>query len=176
VEKGLAALMPIWADVPARLMVVGDGPERRALEAMAPPNVDFLGSVPQSEVPELLRGARALVLPSICYEGAPRTVTEAFAAGVPVVGSRWGAIGTMVVDGTTGTLATPRVRDEWVSAVSRMMDDAACVRMGRAAYRTWSENFSPIRAAVQLESVYNRVVGAHDAPATMPVMMGQRVD
>jgi glycosyltransferase involved in cell wall biosynthesis len=91
VEKGLARLMPIWADVPARLVIVGDGPERAALEAVAPRNVEFVGEIPEQDVPDRLREARALVLPSICYEGAPRTVVEAFAAGVPVIGSRLGA-------------------------------------------------------------------------------------
>ena len=158
VEKGLAALMPIWAEVPARLLVVGDGPERARLERGAPGNVRFVGSVPEKEVPDLLRDARALVLPSICYEGAPRTVVEAFAAGVPVVGSRLGAIPTIVEQNVTGMLAGPGRRDEWLSAVSQLLDDGESERMGAAAHQRWSDRFSPSRAAAELESVYNAVL------------------
>jgi glycosyltransferase involved in cell wall biosynthesis len=158
VEKGLGALMPIWAQVPARLLVVGDGPERAGLEHGAPGNVRFVGSVSEREVPDLLREARALVLPSICYEGAPRTVVEAFAAGVPVVGSRLGAIPTIVEQGVTGMLAAPGRRDEWLIAVSRLLDDADSERMGAAAHQRWSDRFSPSRAAAELESVYNAVL------------------
>ena len=155
--------MPIWAEVPARLLVVGDGPERARLERGAPGNVRFVGSVPEKEVPDLLREARALVLPSICYEGAPRTVVEAFAAGVPVVGSRLGAIPTIVEQEVTGMLAAPGRRDEWLSAVSRLLDDGESERMGAAAHQSWSDRFSPSRAAAELESVYNAVLQQHAA-------------
>jgi len=176
VEKGLRALMPIWADVPARLLVVGDGPERAGLERGAPGNVRFVRSVPESEVPDLLRESRALVLPSICYEGAPRTVVEAFAAGVPVVGSRLGAIPTIVEHGVTGMLAAPAVRDEWLAAVSHLLDDGVSERMGAAAHQSWSVRFSPSRAAVELESVYNAVLEEHAAAKSASVVVTQQVD
>ena len=137
---------------------MGDGPERAGLEHGAPGNVRFVGSVSEREVPDLLREARALVLPSICYEGAPRTVVEAFAAGVPVVGSRLGAIPTIVEQEVTGMLAAPGRRDEWLSAVFRLLDDGESERMGAAAHQSWSDRFSPARAAAELESVYNAVL------------------
>ena len=144
VEKGLGALMPIWAEVPARLLVVGDGPERARLERGAPGNVRFVGSVPEKEVPDLLREARALVLPSICYEGAPRTVVEAFAAGVPVVGSRLGAIPTIVEQEVTGMLAAPGRRDEWLSAVSRLLDDGELGANGRGGAPKLERSLQPV--------------------------------
>ena len=50
-------------------------------------------------------------------------MVEAFAAGVPVVGSRLGAIPTIVEQEVTGMLAAPGRSDEWLSAVSRLLDD-----------------------------------------------------
>ena len=164
-EKGLEQLMRIWRDVPARLVVVGDGPERKAVEQAAPSTVEFRGSVAPEVVPSLLRAARALVLPSICYEGAPRTVIEAFAAGVPVVGSRLGAIPELVEDGVTGTLAAPGDAHGWRVALQTMLDDRESIRMGTAAAEVWLERFSPGRAAVDLERVYTRAVGGPDPGA-----------
>ena len=63
--------------------------------------------MPPDQVPAYLARARALVLPSICYEGAPRTVVEAYAAGVPVVANRYGALPGVVSDGVTGLLVEP---------------------------------------------------------------------
>ena len=105
-EKGLDRLVGVWRDVPARLVVVGDGPERARLQAAAPDTVEFHGAVAPEQVAGYLQEARALVLPSICYEGAPRTVVEALAAGVPVLANRKGALPTIVDDGRRDCLST----------------------------------------------------------------------
>lgn len=170
VEKGLDRLMEVWGRVPARLVVVGDGPEREALVAAAPPNVEFRGAVDPGEVPDLLRAARALVLPSICYEGAPRTVVEAYAAGVPVLGSRLGAIADVVEEGRTGMLARPGAAGEWMAAAERLLIDEESVRMGGSAYDTWRHSFSPEVNADLLEHLYNRVM-VGPAPAQSHVML-----
>jgi glycosyltransferase involved in cell wall biosynthesis len=162
--------MQVWQQMPARLVVVGDGPEREALVAAAPPNVEFRGAVDPGEVPGLLRAARALVLPSICYEGAPRTVVEAYAAGVPVIGSRLGAIADVVDEGRTGMLARPGDAGEWAAAVDRLLIDEESVRMGGSAYDTWRHSFSPEVNADLLEHLYNRVM-AGSSPVRSHVIL-----
>ena len=114
-EKGLDRLVSLWRDVPGRLVVVGDGPERARLEALAPRHGRVPRRVPPDEVPAYLSRARALVLPSICYEGAPRTVVEAYAAGVPVVANRHGALPSVVTDDVTGLLVDPATRTAGVT-------------------------------------------------------------
>ena len=84
-EKGVGPLIEAWREIPARLVVVGDGEERARLAATAPSTVEFHDAVPGDQVGPYLARARALVVPSIWYEGAPRTITEAYAAGVPVI-------------------------------------------------------------------------------------------
>ena len=157
-EKGLEPLLRLWGDVPGTLRIVGEGPEGDRLRSIAPPNVEFAGAVPPGDVPALLRSSRALVLPSICYEGAPRTVVEAFAAGVPVIGSRRGAIPEFVSHGDTGALAEPGVAEEWHAAVEMLNRDEESVRMGGNAHHAWRELYSPQRAIEALEGVYADVI------------------
>jgi glycosyltransferase involved in cell wall biosynthesis len=156
-EKGLDRLVALWRDVPARLVVVGDGPERARLEAMAPETVEFRGSVPSDEVPAYLTRARALVLPSICYEGAPRTVVEAYAAGVPVVANRYGALPSVVSDGVSGLLVEPESADGWRAALVSVLDDSTSQRLGEGAYAAWRTGYSPEQGIADLEAAYDAV-------------------
>lgn len=83
-----------------RLVVVGDGPERRRLEEMAGPTVEFRGRLPDEQVADLLARCRAFIFPG--HEDFGIAPVEAQAAGRPVVAyGRGGALET-VVDGVTG--------------------------------------------------------------------------
>lgn len=111
----------------ARLLVVGEGPERMALEAQAADRgmadrVTFMGTVyPTTSV---LAAADLFVFPSI---GEPQglALLEAYAAGVPVVASRTGGIPEMLTDGVEGLLAPPGDAGGLASAMLRMLADDA---------------------------------------------------
>jgi glycosyltransferase involved in cell wall biosynthesis len=173
-EKGLDRLVALWRDVPARLVVVGDGPERARLEAMAPATVEFRGSVPSDQVGAFLAGARALVLPSICYEGAPRTVVEAYAAGVPVVANRHGALPGIVADGVTGLLAEPGVADSWRKALEALLVDETSERLGQGAFSAWRSGYSPEQGLADLEAAYATVTVS--ARSERPPRSGVRME
>lgn len=88
----------------ARLVVVGDGPERQRLEAQAEALGDavaFVGAQPPEKVQGYLRAADVFVLFST-YEGLPHTVLEAMQAGTPVVVSDAGGNTEVVTDGVNG--------------------------------------------------------------------------
>src|SRR6266542_3467876 len=103
-EKGIHTLLRAWKRVPAKLVIVGDGPDAESLRASAPPNVEFTGLVQPSRVTEFLGGARAVLLPSVVYEAQPRVVLEAYAAGVPVAANRIGGLPDLIADGESGLL------------------------------------------------------------------------
>lgn len=156
-EKGLAGLFAAWPEG-ATLRVVGDGPERSRLEAMAPASVRFEGSVPGSEVAAHIRRARALLLPSICYEGQPRVVLEAFAAGVPVIASDIGGMVDLVDPGRNGLLPAPGSRVEWRGAIDELSDDPRSLAMGAAALDRWRERYTPDVGLASLEQAYGEAV------------------
>src|SRR5439155_26884295 len=130
-EKGVDTLLAAWAlgEPPGRLVIVGDGPEIVSLRAIAPPGVEFRGQVPADEVPPIMASARAWMIPSRWFEAAPRTITEAYAAGVPVIASDIGALSEAVQEGTTGYLARVNDPAAWAQAAERLADDAESVRI-----------------------------------------------
>jgi glycosyltransferase involved in cell wall biosynthesis len=117
-KKGVDVLLDAVARLDgARLEILGDGPDRGALETKAArlgldERVRFLGRQPASEVLAALARAQVVVIPSRMgsggdMEGTPVVLCEAMAAGVPVVASDLGGLGECIVDGTTGLLVPP---------------------------------------------------------------------
>jgi glycosyltransferase involved in cell wall biosynthesis len=118
------------------LVVVGDGPERGALEALAGPSVRFTGRVGRAELVRLMEGCRAYLVPGIEDFGiAP---VEAMAAGKPVIGIRAGGLRETVLDGETGVLFEDQSSGAMAEAMRRL-DDLA---LDREAIRARAEMFS----------------------------------
>ena len=107
------------------VIVVGDGPERRQLEAIAPKGTRFLGVVDDARLRWCYASASVLV--SVGYEDFGLAPLEAAAFGVPTVARRFGGALDTVVDGTTGRLldevtpatVTDAVRALWTAPPSR---------------------------------------------------------
>ncbi|NSC21593.1 glycosyltransferase family 4 protein, partial [Streptomyces albus subsp. chlorinus] len=106
--KRVDLLLRLWERVRpvtgGRLVVVGDGPERPALEAMAGPDVTFTGRISEGEKHRLLCRAWLLLHPSL-VEGWGLVVTEAAARGTPALGFDIPGLRDSVEDGVTGVLA-----------------------------------------------------------------------
>lgn len=109
-EKGIGMLLSSWSRLAGgqRLKIVGDGPlastVRQATATV--PGVEWLGARSTSEVLGLMGDAAFLILPSVWYEGFPLVLVEAFAAGLPIIASRLGAMEELVAEGYTGRLFT----------------------------------------------------------------------
>jgi N-acetylglucosaminyldiphosphoundecaprenol N-acetyl-beta-D-mannosaminyltransferase len=114
-EKGIHVLLDAWrhwGNGAPQLEIVGDGPERLSLQKSVKENgiedkISFLGQLPFLEVQRRLRLARLLVLPSLCFEGFPMAIIEAFSLGVPVAVSDIGPLPNIVKNGESGILYEP---------------------------------------------------------------------
>lgn len=164
-EKGVRVLLDAWRDVAAELVIVGDGPEAASLRASAPPRVTFTGQLPGDAIPALMREARALLVPSVWYEGSPRTIVEAYAAGIPVVASRIGALPDVVSDGRSGLLVTPGAVAAWATAVRSLLDDDLAARLGDGAYARWRHEFRPEDGLAHLQRAYRDAIALARADA-----------
>ena len=152
-EKGVETLVKAWDRSLGRLVIVGDGPQGPMLRASASDGVEFRGFVPGEEIPEILRGARALLFPSICYEAQPRTILEAYAVGVPVIASAIGGISDLVDKGS-GYAVSPHDPQEWFRTIGLLRDDALATRLGANAFRLWQSRYSPEQGRRHLEDAY----------------------
>jgi glycosyltransferase involved in cell wall biosynthesis len=153
IRKGVEVLLEAIKGFPeARLLIAGDGEhraslERRAAELELGAAVRFLGRCEAGRVRGLLRGARALVVPSI-YEGMPLVVLEAMEAGVPVIASAVSGIPEVVEDGGTGWLVPPEKPEALADALAEAWTDPAeAARRGAAGRRRIDERFRPAHAA-----------------------------
>jgi glycosyltransferase involved in cell wall biosynthesis len=153
-EKGVRTLIEAWRDIPAKLLIVGDGPDAKRLQGIAPRNVVFTGPVARERVADFLRDARALLLPSLWYEAQPRVIPESYAAGVPVLASRIGGLPDFVVEGRSGFLAPAHDAAGWAEIVGRLSEDAESTRLGEGALRLWNERYSPEKGLQELENSY----------------------
>jgi glycosyltransferase involved in cell wall biosynthesis len=164
-EKGVDQLLHVWKRIDAPLVVAGDGPERSTLEHSRPERVHFLGQVSPEKAARLIGDARAVMLPSTCYEGAPRAIPEAYAAGVPVITSRLGGLPESVDEDRSGLLVAPGDPSALLDAAIRLLDDDFSNRLGDGAYRLWTERYSPSIGLNALEDAY-RTVSEHSSDGT----------
>lgn len=98
-----------------RLVVIGDGPQRKSLESIAKPNVEFLGRRPFAELKHHYETAKAFVFPGI--EDFGITPLEAQASGCPVIALRAGGALETVVENETGIFFDDQTVDSLCSAV-----------------------------------------------------------
>ena len=169
-EKDVATVISAVARIGAKLVIAGTGPDEAALRRTAPPGVDFLGLVRPSRVQLLLRGARALVVPSLSYEGAPVSVVEAYAAGVPVIANRIGALPEFVTNDRSGLLVPSRDPAALARALEQLSDDREAIRLGAGAWKMWSDRYTPEHALRALEAAYKRALECHGDAATAALL------
>lgn len=161
--KGLPVLFEALATLnraDIALTIVGDGPDRAALEAQAkalPGPVDFLGYRSQSEVAGLLGESDIFVLPSFA-EGLPVVLMEALAAALPVVATRIAGIPELVEDGTTGRLAPPGNATALADAISTLIENPEAARRlgleGRARVAAGFDSHQEASRLAQLFRAY----------------------
>jgi len=129
-QKGVRALVAAAALIEnpsAQVLLVGDGPERRALEREARrigagDRVRFLGFFSHDRLPAAMAHADVLVLPSV-YEELGTVLLEAMYAGLPIVASKTGGIPDVVEDGVSGLLVPPGDPEALARAIDRVLAD-----------------------------------------------------
>ena len=133
-EKGIETLIEASRSTGLPVRIAGDGPIRRELESMAPPQVTFLGRLDSRELDRVYRGARCVVVPSITCETFGLVPAEAMARGIPVIVSDRGALTELVGDGDTGLRFPPGDPVALSEAMMRLWNDPDTLRrMGAAA-------------------------------------------
>ena len=157
-QKSLETALAALASLPdARLVVVGDGPERAALERRAQElglngRAVFQGARPRAEVLDVLARATAAVLPS-AWENLPHTAVEALAVGTPVVATAVGGVPEVVRDGVNGFLVPPGDAGRLAAAMALVAADADLRAELASAARATAAGLSRDRIYGRLEAI-----------------------
>lgn len=140
----------------ASLVLLGDGPERAAVEALAVPGVELVGE--QKNVVPYLHRARALLMPSE-MESFGLAALEAMACGVPVIASKVGGLPEVVEDGVTGFLHAVGDVEAMAESARRLLDDDALhARMSAAARERALAHFQITPIVERWEAAYARLL------------------
>ena len=155
-EKGADTLLEAAIKLDYELKVIGGGPLLDFYKKKYDhKNVRFLGSMRQEDLYPIVRKARFLVVPSICYENNPFNVIEALSMGVPVLGSRIGGIPELIDEGVNGFLFEPGNISELQKMICECFD-----------FYTNTYNFEKIAEVAQnkfgSDSFYNKLMMLYD--------------
>jgi glycosyltransferase involved in cell wall biosynthesis len=113
----------------------------------------------------MMRRARMLVIPSRA-EGLPLVLLEAWASSLAVVASAIGGIPEVVENGVNGVLLPPGDASAWAATIARLLvDDQACVRLGRNGHETWRRSFTAEVMADRYGAVVEAVLESRAASA-----------
>lgn len=160
-EKGMnyfvAAANEIAQTRPAvRFVIVGDGPERAALQAIANPDaIRFVGV--REDVTAWLNAMDVFALTSVA-DAFPLVVIEAMACGLPVVASKVGGLPEIVLDGETGLLTPPRDVSALARAMAALMGDESRGRaLGAAGRDRVEKHFMLAQTARKMRAALERV-------------------
>ncbi len=158
-EKGLLTFLSAVAEAGVAATIVGTGPqepELRALVERTGADVEFAGYQTGDALFDIIKGARALVLPSECYENAPVVLLEAYGVGTPVLGSNLGGIPELVDVGTTGYVATAGDVKSFAEQLTtyQNLPDSTLEEMGRAGRVFVEERFTREHYLAALLEVY----------------------
>jgi glycosyltransferase involved in cell wall biosynthesis len=168
-EYLLRAMRRVQGECPeCELTIIGDGPLRSSLEALAVElglRCRFLGAQPTDGVRAALRSAKIFCVPSVTAangdsEGLPTVLAEAQAMGVPVVSTTHGGIPEIVIDGVNGLLVPERDAQSLAAALLDLLGDEERWRQFRsAALRNVEQHFDLNRQTALLETMYSDRIG-----------------
>lgn len=164
-EKGIPTLLEAMRGFDrGRLLIIGEGPLRPALEEFVARhqlrNVEVLGSRTGEELQALMRGATFSVIPSEWYENCPRAGIESLACGTPVIAADIGGVPEMIEDGRTGLLFQPFSVADLQKKMTYLFDhEQLVVEMGKNARRKAERDYSLRAHLERLLPVYAEAMG-----------------
>jgi glycosyltransferase involved in cell wall biosynthesis len=165
--KGHRYLVEAFADLPeqAMLVIVGDGPQREALEALVrklklEARVRFAGN--QRDVVPWLQALDIFALPSYANEGVPQGLVQAMLTSLPCVTTHVGSIAELAIDGRTALVVKPEDVQSLRQALQNLFENKILRKdLGDAARKHCAEGFSYEKMLDRMEAVYRRVSGRY---------------
>jgi glycosyltransferase involved in cell wall biosynthesis len=126
------------------------------------PFIDYKGSVLKHEVIEMMRQSRALLFPSLWYEGFPMVILEAISVGLPVIASHIGGIPEIIQHQHNGFLFKPGKVDDLYQLINQTgQDKKAYIQVRKNAHRDFKEQYSGEVNYAYLNKIYQEAMDSY---------------
>jgi len=163
-EKGLWTLINAWREIPEiPLKIIGDGPLFDELHEKVISHikgqVEFLGRLSHDQVLDKMKKARVLIFPSEWYEPFGLSIIEAYACGLPVIGSRLGSMQNLILNGKTGLLFEPGNPETLAKNVMGLWNnEEKIMEMGKAASYEYEQKYTADHKYQSLITIYEKTI------------------
>lgn len=150
----------VWEQMPAKLLLIGDGPDRPLIESMCREmgicqDIRFIGK--QEHLEDVLACSDLFILPSE-YESFGLAALEAMASEVPVISSNTGGLPEINIQGETGFLSNVGDVDDMANNAIRLLSDETLLeKFRKQAYRQ-ARKFDISRIIPQYETLYQELI------------------
>ena len=153
--KGVKLLLEAFRQMPEKtIKFAGSGPLYEEVKRTATKNVIFCGQLNRQQLAIQLSSAKAVIVPSQCYETFGMSIIESYAAHKPVVVGDIGNIASLVENGNTGIKFLYNSPEALIAALEKVEDS-----MGENGYQKYINEFSPEANYKQLITIYDTVHG-----------------
>jgi glycosyltransferase involved in cell wall biosynthesis len=163
-EKGIRTLLYAANLNNFKLVIIGDGPLRGLVEnsCLLNTNIFYAGFQSKLKVINYLKECRALIFPSIWYEGFPVTIVEAFSTGTPVIASDIGSMHEIIQHEENGLHFIPGDERDLVLKMRQLLeDDVLHKKLSNNARLSYINYYTPENNYNQLMRVYKKAINGH---------------
>lgn len=158
-EKGLFFLLETAVEMGFNIVIIGEGELKQTVinYANTYSNIFYLGRQPRKVVLDELRQCKAMIFPSLWYEGMPLTIIEAMQVGTLVISSEVGVMKEMIQDKVNGLLFRVNDKKNFQAAIQYWEGLSAIEKEQYylAAYTSFIENYTPKKNAEALLEIYS---------------------
>ena len=157
-EKGIEVLLKATRILDFNLTIIGEGPLRKLVTdaALTNHNIHYIGFQNKVSIANHMKKCKALIFPSIWYEGLPLTILEAFSTGTLVIASKLGAMAEIIQDRTNGLLF--EAGDE-IALADKIVEAEAepdwAEHLGHNARLSYLAHYTPEKNYGLLTEIYN---------------------
>ncbi len=161
-EKGINVVLNAFENSTHRLEIVGDGPLKTLVEAKSTShkNIIYHGLREKDFVIEKLKSCKALIFPSMWFEGLPIIILEAFSTGTPVIASDIDNINTIISNGNNGLHFKTGNHEDLLEKLSKFGDEKSHSNLYTNARNTYENLYHPDANYKKLMQIYNDAINA----------------
>jgi glycosyltransferase involved in cell wall biosynthesis len=159
--KGVETALESFLATKLRLLIIGSGPLQSHVEEIASKNenIMFLGPKENSFCLQKIAQSRALIFPTLLFEGFPMVIVESFATGTPVICSKIGSASEIIADGVNGYHFTPGNAEDLSEKVKKLFySQPSSTALYTNAYQSYIEKYSEEANHNQLISIYQNAI------------------